>query len=245
MVRLSNEIIDQFREDYISSDNMGTTLLILFALYRDDFDFLDYLDDSNKDKKMILLYRDLVYKGYLLENEDNEDGSNVHFRLTDKAILLIDSLGEDRLESKVEKPLEDVHKEYIINSKVVTPKAIELGDEDPILWIKDWLELFPTRGKSSYPLRSGSGNCVNKMRMFLKTHDYSKYKIFEATKFYLRDQEADGFRFTQTASNFISKAESGRGNIRNSTLETYCELIDNDSASTDSNQIVPDFNPFD
>ena len=246
MNRLSNEVITQFKSDFITSNNMGTTLLILLALYNEDYKFLDDLDDSNKDKKMILLYRDLVYKGYLYENEDNEDSSNVHFGLTKKAIDLVNSV-EDKPEPKNEAI--EIAKSYIDNSKLVEIEEFEEKEEkdvDPFRkWVYDWVNLFPKRRADGYPMRN-KGVCVNKMEKFLKIPhhaEYTKDVILKATKLYLQEQEQNGWKYTLLAGNFIYKAEKGRGNVIDSTLATYCDLILNGNEPSEYLEFE-DNNPF-
>jgi hypothetical protein len=241
MVRLNNDVIDGFREDYVTSDQMGTAVLILLALYRNDYDFLDKLDDSNKDRKMILLYRDLVYKGYLLENEDAEDGSNVHFSLSDKSIKLIDSLNEQEVETPVIKLVEGGGAKQKEKEVIVDPSFQDVED-----WIKDWITLFPIRAVGhSYPLRTGKGVCANKMRMFMKNNPLiTKQQIFDATKLYLKDEDKRGWQYTQMAGNFISKSESGRGSIRNSTLETYCNMLSQEKDKPSKYSELEDNSPF-
>lgn len=211
-MRLSNDVIDDFKQNYVSSDNIGTSFLVLLALHKGDYDFLDKLDDSNKDKKMLLLYRDLVYKGYLIENEDNEDQSNVHFSLTPRSVSLIESVSE---EDEIE---------------VVTPvkakKKSAESTKDVANWIKDWLKLWPTKRADGSLIRSGSGVCRNKMNIFVENNpEFTKDIIYEATKLYLENEEAKGWQYTNAASNFISKQEAPRSIIRDSKLEAYCNLV--------------------
>jgi len=254
MVRLSNEAIDEFKANYITSNNIGTTFLVLLALDKNDFGFLEKLDDSNEDKQMILLYRDLVYKGYLVENEDNENADNVHFSLTKKAEKLIRGLKDEP------EKLEEVKNDYAVeiqevknalNSIPIKPKKVTISGprEEEINqisdWIKDWIALFPKRGAHNYLLRSAKGNTSNKMKeLFRNNPEFNKNLIFDATKLYLKDQEKDGWKYVMIAGNFISKAEGGRGTNKNSTLAAYCELIMEGGGTPSKLSHLKDFNPY-
>lgn len=239
MVRLSNEIIEELKKNFVSSDQIGTAYIILNALYYENYDILDKLDDDNKDRKMIMLYRDLVYKGYLVENEDNEDGSNILFSLTSKAKKLIEEDYEIEEIVKVkQEPVEETFDQFLarLSEKEQEP-AIEIQEtiQDPSDfdrnevedWIKEWIKLFPVRAIGhSYPLRTGKGVCASKMRMFLKNNPHiTVINVFDATKLYLEEEAKRGWQYTTIAGNFISKSESGRGSIRNSLLETYCDKL--------------------
>lgn len=222
-MRLSNDVIDDFKQNYVSSDNIGTSFLVLLALHKGDYDFLDKLDDSNKDKKMILLYRDLVYKGYLTENEDNDDQSNVHFSLTPKSIRLIESVNEgvdEKLYEEQPVVLKSKQQEFYLEEKVV-------DDNAPVeIWIKDWLKLWPTKRADGTLIRSGSGVCKNKMNIFVKNNpEFTKEVIYAATRLYLEGEAERGWQYTNAASNFISKQEAPRSIVRDSKLEAYCNLV--------------------
>lgn len=224
MVRFSNEVVDAFKKDFISSDNLGTAFLVLLALQSEDYDFLDRLDDSNKDRKMILLYRDLVYKGYLLENEDAQYSDNVLFSLTKKSKDLLSSYlnkAEEMRRPIVEEPREELLAKPLTIKESFDPK-------DARTWIKDWLNLWPTKRKDGYLIKSASGNCGNKMDAFLRLHpEFDKDLIYEATKLYLEQQSKKEYEYTMTSSNFISKQDAPRSALKNSVLEAYCELIMN------------------
>lgn len=241
MVRISNDVIKEFKENFISSEHIGTVILILTCLKIGDYEMLDQLDDTNKDRRMIMLYRDLVYKGYLSENEDNEDSSNVHFSLTPKATRLLavidgtESITDLYTVETVEEAkeiIEEIIEEEVVEEPVkevpeVSPKNFDRNEVED--WIKVWINLFPTRANGhSYPLRTGKGVCASKMRMFLKNNpEITVENVFDATKLYLKDEENRNWAYTMMAGNFISKAESGRGAIRNSMLETYCDKLIN------------------
>jgi len=249
MQRLSNEIVDQFKKDYITSNNIGTVYLVLLALWNEDYDFLDHLDDENKDRKMILLYRDLVYKGYLVEYEDNPEYTNVHFGLTPKSVKLLTSVKEEPLKEfeKITIKTEEVLEQPIVvePEEVKTPKSRKVDPklEEIQSWIKDWITLFPKNRLDGYALRSGKGVTANKMKKFLDDNkQFDKDIVFKATQMYLNQQAQSGFKYTLLAGNFIMKSEGGPGSPKNSTLEMYCDLVVDDNTSSNINLV--DDNPF-
>lgn len=247
MDRLNTETIAQFKSDFISSNNMGTALLVILALYREDYNLLDELDDSNKDKKMILLYRDLVYKGYLTENEDNEDSTNVHFSLTKKSIDLLKN--DIEVIPEIFKEKESTIVEVLVDTSQGIPTFFVTKKEesdDVETWISRWVEMFPVRRADNYPLRN-KGVCLNKMKIFLKMPEHSEYTkdvIFKATKLYIDEQYANGLKYTLIAGNFIYKGEKGRGSVKDSTLAMYCDIILNGGGKPSPYQDMEDNNPF-
>lgn len=237
-MRLSNDVIDDFKANYVPSDNIGTAFLVLLALHKEDYEFLDKLDDSNKDRKMILLYRDLVYKGYLTENDEK---SKVHFSLTPKSIELIESLNDDKgLDDNGVVVVKSKQTEFFLESN-------EPSDDDTVKsWIRDWLKLWPTKRADGTVIRSGTNVCTNKMTIFLKNNPrFDKSIVYKATKLYLEGEAERGWVYTHVASNFISKAESGRSLIKDSKLEAYCDIvISGDYKEKEKYSSLQDDSPF-
>lgn len=85
-------------------------------------------------------------------------------------------------------------------------------------------EMFPKGIKSGgYPIRSNVYDIADKLKKFMKKHNYSSEIILKATSQYLKRKEAEGWNFTQIAVYFIEK--NGM-----STLASECEgLIEGDT----------------
>lgn len=85
--------------------------------------------------------------------------------------------------------------------------------------IKKYREMFPNiklpSGKAS---RSAVGNLEKAFRWFFENHNYTWPEIFEATAYYINEQEDNNWKFTRTSQYFIRKDHL-------SDLADYCEMI--------------------
>ena len=77
-------------------------------------------------------------------------------------------------------------------------------------WATEWNSLFPT-AKDTYDRSSkrdpvgGKYGVYTKLRDFVLEFDYTLDQIIEATKAYIKDEEANQFRYTKRSGFFISK----------------------------------------
>lgn len=74
-------------------------------------------------------------------------------------------------------------------------------------WIVEYCELFPVGiYNNATPVRSSKTNCLKKMKTFVNENKkITKEDIIEATKLYLEKRGRDGYKYTMSAQNFISK----------------------------------------
>ena len=99
--------------------------------------------------------------------------------------------------------------------------------QEVVLWIEQWLELFPKGVKSGgYYIKSNKEDCLKKMIKFLKVRKYTKKQIFEATKNYVDRKAKENYSYMMKAEYFIEK-----DNI--SALATECANIGEEEENND------------
>lgn len=212
-IYINKEILDRFKNDKINLDYVGTIIIILTCLYEKNYTLLDEVDDSNKSRRLLLLYR-YLFRKELIEPADAEDDENVYYILTEKGVNLtkfILSFGEDEVEVRKES-LNEVMEEESEHDSVES-------------WIEEWILLFPEGKFYGRPLRTNTRDCLDRMKWFIEKFKFDKNHIFAATKQYIEDQigSPEGHRYTRNSTYFICK---GRGvNERISDLATACEKI--------------------
>lgn len=197
---ISKEVIENLKADNIPMNLAGSVLLILMALYHDNYRFLEYLDDESKEKQVMLLYILLMRKGYIQETNIDEIEEAL-YKLTPKGI-------------------------DFIRYAEATSLTIQNTDENDIeVWIKDYNNLFPEPIKGQRNLKGDEESCIARMRWFLKKYKYNKEQILAATEEYINSQIAsnDGHKYTVTSDYFIKK---GSGTDLTSRLAQACEAYD-------------------
>ena len=197
---VSTGVLENLKKDNIPMNLAGSVLLILMALYHDNYNFLEYLDDKDKEKQIMLLYLMLIRKGYIQETTIDEI-SEALYKLTEKG-------------------------ESFIKYAEATSLIVQNTDEDEIeKWIKEYNSLFPEPIKGQRNLRGEENSCVGRMKRFLKKYKYDKEHILAATEEYINSQAAsnDGHKYTVTSDYFIKK---GVGVDCTSRLAQACEAYD-------------------
>lgn len=197
---VSKEILDNLKKENIPMNLAGSILLILMALFHDNYQFLEYLDSKDKDKQTMLLYVLLLRKGYIEEVAENE---------MEEALYKLTKKGEN-----------------FIKYAEATSLIIQNTDESDLeVWIKDYNGLFPEPIRGQRNLRGNEQSCLSRMEWFLKKYKYTKDHILASTEEYLNSQAAseDGHKFTVTSDYFIKK---GNGVDCTSRLAQACEAYD-------------------
>lgn len=216
-IQFNANIFKRFQELKLSMEHVGSIIFILFALYEERYDLLDAFDDSNRERRAVILYDHMVIKGLIRPALEDED---VNFALTDKGIELIDFV-----KSEFEK------EHAVIQVEELEVQAEKEVDQSPATWVADWLELFPKGKVNGRYLRTNKTECLEKLKWFMKTYDYDRDTIFRATKAYLDTQASSeqGHTFTRNSSYFISKQLGNSRADKISDLATWCERVkDND-----------------
>lgn len=214
-IQINENVIARARDLQLSMDYLGSILFILFAIYEQRFDLLDHYDDSNKERRVFFLYTYLVRKGLLDISASEEE---YHYNITDRGIEFVDFV-----HSEFER-VTDVQ----TFSESLESKVAEETIED---WIMDWIHIFPEGAHGGRYLRNSKKECLDKMKWFIATYEFSKDLIMKATRDYINSQanSSDGHTYTRNASYFISK-HMGRGKSdRISDLATWCERVSNTS----------------
>ncbi len=197
---VSKEVLDNLKSDNIPMNLAGSVLLILMALYHDNYNFLDYMDDEDREKQVMLLYLLLLRKGYIEETTIDEIEEAL-YKLTKKGISFI---------------------KYAEATSLVIQNTDE---QDMQSWIKAYNELFPEPEKGQRNLRGDEESCLKRMQWFMKKYKYTKEHILAATEEYINSQAAsqDGHKYTVTSDYFIKK---GVGVDSTSKLAQACETYD-------------------
>ena len=199
-LEIGKEVIENLKADHIPMNLAGSVLMILMALYHDNYTFLEQLDDKNKEKQIMLLYQMLYRKGYIDETQE-EDMEQALYKLTEKGENFI------RYAESVSMSIND------------TPKV------DVEYWIDEYINLFPENIKGQRNLRGDRASCLIRMQWFLKKYKYDSAHILAATEEYINSQAAsnDGHKYTITSDYFIKK---GAGTDMTSRLAQACEAYD-------------------
>jgi len=200
-LEIGQNVIDYLKKENIPMNLAGSVLMILMALYHDNYTFLDYLDDRNKEKQVMLLYQMLLRKGYIQETNE-EELEEALYKLTEK--------GENFIR-------------YAESSSMIVEKPNTEGELEG--WIDDFINLFPEPIRGQRNLRGDRTSCISRMKWFLKKYNYNKDHILAATEEYINSQAAsqDGHKYTQTSDYFIKK---GVGVDMTSRLAQACETFD-------------------
>lgn len=184
IIRISEKVVSMLKYHHIPMNEMGSTCIVLTALYNGEEDILDLADDNNKEKTALLLYEKLRHRGFI--ERTNESGV-VLYELTE--------LGE-----KLAKLLyESIEEDLIL-------QVNQLDSENPETWIEEYIDLFPEGRPFGRPYRIGKSVCLPKMIEFLKTHNADKKIILAATKQWIdfyRNNE--GFEKMRDSRYFIKK----------------------------------------
>lgn len=218
-IKFNKEVIDRVKQSNIQLDLMGTVLFVLVGLSEDRLDLLEYADDSNKQRRMIVLYRQLEHRGLL---ERTTVGKSL-YRLTPK--------GEELVSHVKQQCDEDIVFTFVHTEE--EPTQAEAADaSDPIRdWIEQWVNIFPDNNGEGRRLRTHPAHLVAKMRKFIEKYKFDKDTILKATKSYISTQEQgnDGHKYTRTANYFINK---GMGSTYTSDLADWCQRVVDGTAET-------------
>lgn len=201
-------IIERLKTHRIYIDTMGSMVMIMLALFEEKYDLLDIIDDSNKEKRAGILYRQLMLRG-LLEKSKDEDAS--HYRLTPQGIELVTFFKEQ---------WKDQPKHVEVKAEDLVPIAkTERMDIDA--WISTYVNLFPIKNAEGRNLRMHEVPVAKKMEGFIKRYKYAKEVILEATKLYLKEQNTNDptHKYTKNSQNFIQKYGDGI----ESELASWCK----------------------
>jgi hypothetical protein len=197
---VSKGVLDNLKKENIPMHLAGSVLLVLMALYDDNYNFLEYLDDKDKEKQVMLLYLMLLRKGYIEETTKQEMSEEL-YKLTKKG-------------------------EEFIKYARATSLIVEDNDKNELdTWIKEYNVLFPEPVRGQRNLRGSELSCITRMQWFLKKFNYTKDHILAATEEYINSQAAsqDGHKYTVTSDYFIKK---GNGTDMTSRLAQACEAYD-------------------
>ena len=107
-LEVNKKVLDKIKEDNIPLNLAGSVLLILMALYHDNYRFLEEFSDESREKHVMLLFQMLLRKGYIREATIAEMDEEL-YKLTDKGknfiqfaeavSLIVKNTDEDDLEN--------------------------------------------------------------------------------------------------------------------------------------------------
>jgi hypothetical protein len=206
-IELNATIIQKLKSEDIYPDHMGSVICILVALSKKRVDLLDELDDFNKSKRLILLYKQLEHRGFL---ELANNSKNI-FNLTQKGSKMVLFLEEQFAKQNID--IDAVVLESEPEVAMIAAKPVETVDH----WIGEYNNMFPKQFQNNDTV------LARRMEIFMKTFpNYSKEDILGGTKMYIQEQEESqaGHNFTRQAQYLIFK---GNGVDRLWDLATWCK----------------------
>lgn len=176
-VKYTKELIKAFRDQGLPSDILGSALLVLIAIDNGETEFLETFDDDMKERRVVILYRELDRRGFIAPREV---GENIHYHLTPLGKSLLDK--------------------FDFSQKTVF-EVVNEAEKEEENWIQEYIQLFPKH------LRDNTQTVLTRMREFIKVYKYSKEVILQATRQYLIDQEEKGenYKYTRRSVYFIWK----------------------------------------
>lgn len=212
-IKINKTVINRMKGEKIIMDQLGTVMFILKCLFEGKIGLLDCADDSNKELRMNVMYKQLCRRELI-----EPDGTDKNYKLTPRGYELATFIAEQ--EGKREE-VEVVSVKVKVETPVSTI-AKEVEDECAG-WIGEYVDIFPTVSKGDRPLRVHPETCINKMNAFLKKYKYSKEVVLAATKLYIEDQVDQGsHEYTSRADNFISKYAASHPEY-SSPLAAWCK----------------------
>lgn len=94
--------------------------------------------------------------------------------------------------------------------------------------IDEYLDIFPKfKLPSGKYARSDKKNLENNFRWFFDSHAYNWETVLNATKLYVDEYEATGYKYMRTSQYFIRK--QGSDKTYDSELANYCDMLLNGS----------------
>lgn len=213
LLPINKNIVKTLQDCQITSDYIGSALIVLLCLYHKNYTLLDSLDKENADKLFLEVYKDLEIKGILTKSK-----SEIHFELTDLGALLVQTI------------IKEQKKEVITDNK-----SVDLG------WVREWIDLWKspeykrfyrapdehggrgrTLGASEKDIETRFTAFFNSYAHIFGTREPSKI-IMAATAEYIAEEREKNFAFTKNAMNFIMKQEGSTKDTKASMLAMKCE----------------------
>lgn len=212
-LQFNEAIIQRTKEANIQMDLMGSVMFVLFGLFEGKVKLLDCADDSNRQRRMFVLYRQLELRGFLEKDPDKK----AIYRLTPKGLEFVTFLKE-----QFSKEFKEVHTESF--NEVAFPIIVDKEDDPIGGWIAEYVNLFPSGNVEGRRFKIHPKALISKMRAFINQYNFDKETILQATKMYLAEQamSMEGHKYTRTASYFIAK---DRGSNYTSDLATWCQRV--------------------
>jgi hypothetical protein len=212
-IQFSPVVIKKVKSHNFQVDQLGSVLFILFSLYENRLDLLDEFDDYNREKRAVILYKELEMRGLVSQSTEEESS---HFNLTKEGVELVEFI-----KGSFENSKQDVTSEKIA---VVGVEGLKDAISDDVeSWIDEWIDIFPRGVKSGGRLiRSDKPSCIRKMKVFLREYEYTKEIILQATRNYIESKRNDNFAYTRCAVYFIFRVDTSRAD-KVSDLASWCD----------------------
>lgn len=201
-IQFNKNIIKILKAYDLKIDHLGSALFILFALDEKRYDLLDDFDDGNRERRAVILYKELERRGLL---ESTKEDEKYNYKLSVKAEEAVELMRKEFSNALQADVTADVLEEIV--------KIEEIED-----WINEYIDIFPKRFRDHYK------TVAERMDDFIKTYKYDKDVILKATKAYIKEQDNsdNGHTYTRKSIYFIYK---GISKDRISDLATWCDKI--------------------
>jgi hypothetical protein len=177
---INQGVVGYLKSEGFYPDTMFACLVAMKALAENFVQILDDMDDFSKSKRMMIIYLELIRKGFLTEDEEGP----LLYQITEKGRVFLERI----------RALEEGTKEGDVE-----------GWFD--MWMELWPSGVKSGGKL---IKSDKKSCLIKMKKFVKDYpEYSREIIFKATWAYLEAQAAKDYAFTKCAVYWIHKQNEG------------------------------------
>lgn len=130
---------------------------------------------------------------------------------------------ENKLTNKAVEVVKEFENKYKLQTDGKIARKVKFTEEE-LEKVRQYREIFP-KGTlpSGSPSRVTIKELEKKFLWFLLNYEYDWDTILKATRKYVAEYEAVGFKYMKTSGYFISKNEKG---TVVSTLATYCDMIE-------------------
>lgn len=130
---------------------------------------------------------------------------------------------ENKLTTKAVEVVKEFENKYKLQTDGKIARKVKFTEEE-LEKVRQYREIFP-KGTlpSGSPSRVTMKELEKKFMWFLLNYEYDWDTILKATRKYVAEYEAVGFKYMKTSGYFISKNEKG---TVVSTLATYCDMIE-------------------
>lgn len=103
-------------------------------------------------------------------------------------------------------------------------------DMDIRRWVDEYRELFRGKKPGAYGDRE---LCVKHLTWLLTTYEYTKEDVIKATKYYVKSQTRENYKYLMQSNYFLSKQNASTGEVAHPILSYLEEVTDKSFVETE------------